>query len=150
MRRAAPGAVSILRRQAVFGGADGLVLVVGLIVALQAHPVYLVHSAFAGGAAELVGMTAGAWLSESRAGFLPALANGAASLAACVLPAVPWLLAGGTAAASASLAVVAGEAAVIAWLRPERGWRAVLTTCGVLAGAAALSWLISLALPAGR
>lgn len=130
------------RAQAVFGGADGCTIAVGLIVSLHDHPRAMFAAAAGAGLAELAGMTGGAWLAGH--GKIPALANGTAAAAACMLPAVPYLLAAGRLALAASvlLAVLAG--AVIAWLRPERGWRAVAQTFGVLAAAAALCWGASL------
>jgi hypothetical protein len=131
------------RSQAVFGGADGLVLAVGLVVGLHRHPAAMLAAAFAAGLAELAGMTSGAWLSD--AGPVPALANGVAAFAACVAPAVPYAVTSGTAALWASLGIAATVGGVIAWLRPDKGLLAVAETYGVLAGAAVLCWLASLA-----
>jgi hypothetical protein len=134
-----------IRRQAVFGGADGIVLAIGFVVSFTGQPHALVKAALAAGLAELVGMTAGCWLSDSGSGLWPALANGGGALAACFAPAVPYLLAHGLAALIPSLLIVAGVAGVISWLRPSRGILAAAETYGVLAVAAALCWLVSLA-----
>jgi hypothetical protein len=127
-----------LKREACFGSADGVTIALGLIVSLAGHPGAMWHAATGAGVAELVGMTAGKWLSDSDAGFWVALANGGAALAACLLPAVPALTARGPVAVAAELALVAGIAAVISWLRPERGVLAVAQTYGVLIVAAGL------------
>jgi hypothetical protein len=127
-------------KQAVFGGADGIVLAVGFIASLAGQPHALVRAATAAGLAELVGMTAGSWLSDSRDGFWPALANGGAALAACVLPAVPYAVTSGAAPLAASLVTVVAAAAVIAHLRPEKGLLAYVQTFGVLAVAAGLCY----------
>ena len=134
-----------LQRPAVFGAADGIVLALGFIVSFAAQPHALVRAAVAAGLAELVGMTSGAWLSDTSAGFLPALANGGAAFAACVVPAVPYMVTSGPVALAVSLALVAGVAGVIAWLRPEKGALAVVQTYGVLAVAAALCYGASFA-----
>lgn len=138
-------ASSTLTRQATFGAADGIVLALGFIVSLTAEPHALVRAAVAAGLAEFAGMTSGAWLSDTSAGFRPALANGGAALAACVIPAAPYAVASGTGALVPSLVLVIFVAGVIAWLRPERGVLAWVQTFGILAAAAVLCWGASLA-----
>jgi hypothetical protein len=133
-----------LKRESVFGGADGVVLAMGLIVSLAGHRGALWHAALGAGLAELVGMTAGKWLSDGEAGFGTALANGSAALAACVIPALPALGAAGIAGAAFEVALVAGIAGVISWLRPERGILAAVQTYGVLVAAALLCYGASL------
>ena len=133
-----------LRAPVTFGAADGVTVVLGLLVSLAGQPHAVFRAAAGAGLAELVGMTAGAWLSDEDAGFPAALANGAASLAACVLPAVPYLLGSGWAAMGASLALVGAVACGISLLRPEKGVLAFVTTFGILAAAAALCWAASL------
>jgi hypothetical protein len=135
----------LARTQAVFGSCDGLVLVVGLLASLAVtQPHALVRAALGAGIAELVGMSAGSWLSDARSGPWPALANGGAAFAACLIPALPYTAATGQAALWPSLALVAVVAGVIAWLRPERGLLAVAETYGVLLGAGVLCWAASL------
>jgi hypothetical protein len=75
---------------------------------------------------------------------MPALANGGAALLACVIPAMPYVLATGAAALITSLMLVAAVAGVISWLRPERGILAVAQTYGILLAAAALCFGASL------
>jgi len=82
-------------RQAVFGGADGIVLATGFIAWLTGQPHALLKAVLAAGIAELVGMTAGSWLSDSDDGFWAALANGGAAFAACAVPALPYVVASG-------------------------------------------------------
>lgn len=132
------------RSPLVFGGADGLTIALGLIVSLSGHPHDLVRAAVAAGVAELTGMTAGQWLSDSKSGFFPALANGGGALVACVAPALPYLFLAGAVAFVTSLWLVLIAAGAIAWLRPERGIRAVATTFGVLVVAAGLCYAASL------
>lgn len=128
------------REPVILGAADGLVIVLGLVVGLAVarQPGSAVwHSALAAGAAELVGMSAGVWLSTGERA--QAAACGIASLAACVLPALPYALAGGVRALAATLALVLAVGALIAWLRPQRGAAAVAQTFGVLGAAAVLT-----------
>ncbi|HEV2258594.1 MAG TPA: hypothetical protein VGS06_36195 [Streptosporangiaceae bacterium] len=127
-----------LKAPVTFGSADGLTVVMGLIVTLAGEHHALWRAAVGAGLAELVGMTAGQWLSDGDGGFRAALANGSAAAAACIIPALPYAAAGGLAALLSSLTLVTGVAAAISWLRPERGILAVVQTYGVLIAAAAL------------
>lgn len=130
------------REPVILGAADGLVIVLGLVVGLAVarQPASAVwHSALGAGVAELVGMTAGVWLADNESGFAAAAACGTAALAACVAPAVPYRLGSGAAALGATLALVTGVGAVVAWLRPQHGTVAVAQTFGVLVAAAVLT-----------
>lgn len=129
-----PGAV---RRQVTFGAADGVTIILGLLVTLALRdPASVWHAALGAGIAELVGMTAGEWLSDSESGFRAAAANGTAACAACLLPAVPFLAWSGLAALAAGLLLVVVVAGAIACLRPERGLAALAQTYGILLAAA--------------
>lgn len=121
-----------------------MVLALGIIVSLTGHPGAVFKAALGAGLAELVGMTAGSYLSDSGDGIWPALANGAAALAACAIPAIPYAAAAGWAARGPSLALVCAVAAVIAWLRPEKGALAWVQTYGILAAAAVACLAVSL------
>lgn len=128
----------------VFGAADGVTIVLGLLVSLTGQPHALFHAALGAGLAELVGMTAGQWLSDEKAGFAPALANGGAAFLACTAPALPYLAATGWPAMAASLVLVGAVGGVISVLRPEKGVLAVAQTFGILLAAAALCFAASL------
>lgn len=132
----ATGVSGALRKQAVFGAADGVAAVIGL-VALVGQPHALFKAAIGVALAELVGMTAGAWLSaDEDTGFWHALANGAAAFVAVTAPAVPFAFLSGWAALGCSLGIIASIGAVISFLRVERGLAAVGKTYGVLLVAA--------------
>ena len=135
---------ALIERQATFGACDGLVLALGLVVSLTGQPHALVKAAIAAGLAELVGMAAGCYLSDSAGGIWAALANGGAAFVACAIPAVPYALASGLAALIPSLLLVCAVAGVISWLRPEKGVLAIVQTYGVLFAAALLCWAASL------
>lgn len=145
-RREACSGVSLspLKRAATFGAADGVTIVLGLLVSLTGQPHALFHAALGAGLAELVGMTAGAWLSDEKAGLAPAFANGGAAFLACTAPALPYLAATGWPAMAASLVLVGAAAGLISILRPEKGALAFATTFGILAIAAGLCWTASL------
>jgi hypothetical protein len=128
----------------VFGAADGVTIALGLIVSLTGMPHALFHAAVGAGCAELVGMTAGQWLSDNSAGFKAALANGGAACLACVIPALPYLAGSGPLVMAASLILVTVIAGLIALLRPEKGLLAAAQTYGVLLAAAGLCAAASL------
>jgi VIT1/CCC1 family predicted Fe2+/Mn2+ transporter len=124
-----------LKRVATFGACDGLGIVLGLIAGMivsrqPAHAVWA--AALSSGIAELFSMANGQRISDSRSGWLPPLAIGAASLAGCALPAVPYSFSSGTAALILALAICAAVAGVISWARPEKGVLAVVETFGLL------------------
>lgn len=125
----------------IFGSADGLVAFLGVLAGLvvarqQAAAVW--HAALGVGLAETVGMTLGQYWSAKEDGLKAALACGLASGVACIVPAAPYAVTRGAAALAASLVLTACVALAICWLRPERGWAAVLHTFGLLALAAVL------------
>ena len=132
------------KQAATFGAADGVTIVLGLLVSLTGMPHALFHAALGAGTAELVGMTAGQWLSDGESGFRVALANGGAACLACVMPALPYLAATGWPAMAASLVLVASVAGLISLLRPEHGVLAWVQTFGILAVAAGLCAAASL------
>jgi len=134
-RHAAPRDPAIIRRVATFGAADGLGIVLGLIAGMivsrqPAHAVWA--AALSGGIAELFSMANGQRISDPRSGWPPAITIGAASLAGCAIPAIPYSFSSGTAALTAALALCAAAAGVISWARPERGALAVVETFGLL------------------
>lgn len=128
----------LFKRQVTFGAADGVTVLLGLLVTLAGQPHAMFRAALGAGLAELVGMTAGQWLSDGESGFWAALANGGAAFLACFLPALPELAGRGPGVIVVSLVLVAAVAAVISWLRPEKGILAVVQTYGILLAAAGL------------
>lgn len=134
-------------RMAVLGSVDGLVMFMGIVfgILVSHHGGSAAwHAALGGGTGELVGMTAGIHESEPSAGWGKALICGAAGAVACVLPAVPFLFWSQWAALWAAMGISVALGAVIAWLRPEHGWRAIADTYLVLFAAAILSGLSGL------
>ncbi len=128
----------LFKRQAVFGMSDGVAIILGLLVTLAGQPHALFRAALGASLAELVGMTAGQWLSDEESGFWAALVNGGAACAACLIPALPALAGGGIGVGVTAIVLVAAVAAVISWLRPEKGILAVVQTYGILLAAAGL------------
>lgn len=138
---------TVTRRLLVFGAVDGLVMILGIILGLvvsRQNPNAIWHAGLAGGAGELVGMTSGQHLSDPEAGWRVAIACGAAGATACVLPAVPYSLLAGRTALLLAIGISVLVAAVIVWLRPERGWVAITRTYGILLAAGLLAGLTGL------
>ena len=136
MTAPAPPAAADLKRVAVFGGADGLGIVLGLIAGLivsHQSPRAVWAAAISGGLAEFFSMANGQRISDSGSGWGAALAIGAASFAGCAVPAVPYSFSAGTTALILALGLCVLAAAVISWARPERGILAILETFGLLA-----------------
>lgn len=133
------------RTGAILGAADGLTIVVALL--FGRNPAVF-RSALDAGIGEFVGMGAALWLTDKRQ-VLAALLCGLATLAACVVPALPFIFATGAVASigASALAVLAG--AVICRLRPEKGLLAVAETYGILLLAGVLTFAISF-LPISR
>jgi VIT1/CCC1 family predicted Fe2+/Mn2+ transporter len=134
-------------RLAVFGSIDGLTMfygiTAGLIVAHQGAAAAW-HGALGGAAGELIGMSVGQYESDRQAGKKVAVVCGLAGALACLLPAVPYALVSGWVALIPALLISLLVGAVVCWLRPERGLRAVTRTYLVLIGAGLLSGLTGL------
>lgn len=136
--------LKISRAPMILGAADGVVILLGLLLSLAPHhPDAIFHAALGVGLAELIGMASALWLSDGPSGLVPAIACGVAACVACIIPALPYLAMTGTGALLTSLLLVVAVAAVISWLRPEKGVRAVAQTYGVLVVAAVLCTAVS-------
>jgi peptidoglycan/LPS O-acetylase OafA/YrhL len=134
------------RQAVILGAADGLTLVVGMLLGLKHHQNAVYSASQSAGLAELVGMTAALWLSSKRdlRHFLAAMACGVTTALACVVPAVPYLFWTGLPALLPALGILVVLGAVICWLRPEKGLEAIAETYVVLAAAGGLCYLASL------
>ena len=133
--------VRIPRAPAIYGLADGLTCAMGIVTGLSiahARPAVVWAAALSAGIAEVPGMALGQYQSAPGDGPFAALVTGASSTAGAVAPAVPFLFSSGTFAVIASIAVACAVCAVIAWLRPEAGWRAWAQSFGITAAAVAL------------
>lgn len=132
-------ALSPTTRAGLFGAVDGMSAFIGILAGLVvAHqPASAVWwAALSCGLAELVGMTSGQYQSDAASGWGAALTCGTLSMAGCVVPALPYLVLSGPLALVLAVLLVLIECGLIAWLRPERGWRACLQTFGLTAAVA--------------
>ena len=135
---------------AVFGAFDGLTSSLGVLLALAGHPHIVLPTAVGVGSAEMVGMAAGQWQSDSTDGPGAAVVIGAATGAGCVLPAVPFAVMPPVAAAVSSAVLVLAVTAAIARLRADRGRvRAAVESYAILAATATVVLLVHLLTPGG-
>jgi VIT1/CCC1 family predicted Fe2+/Mn2+ transporter len=130
-----------LTRPALLGAFDGLVCFLGVELGLLTHPALILTAAIGVGAAEMVGMAGGEWLSESRNGFGPSAVIGVATGAGAVIPALPYALMPGWYARGWSAALVLAITGLIAWKRGQQGTRSLplasAESYGILLAAAA-------------
>jgi hypothetical protein len=126
----------------VFGAADGLSLILGLILglAVSRQPSSAVwHAALAGGVAEFGGMALGQYWSDPGRDKTGALLNGGAGATAVIASGAPFAITAGAPAVGMAAAIVAAFALAVTFLREEPGWLAVARTFGLLLAAGALS-----------
>lgn len=131
----------------VFGMADGLTLVLGLILGeIIAHQpaVAIWHAALGGGLAEFGGMALGQYWSDPERRKLPALLNGAGCAFATLLSGSPFALSGSILAIGTSLLIIFLLAVTICFLREEAGLTGIIRTFGLLLAAGLLSGLSGL------
>ena len=128
---------------AVFGGVDGLVATVGIVlgVGIASHgtgPVW--HAVLALFVAEGIGMSVSEFLSDNETGLRGASIMGAATGLPILAVGLPWTVLGRSAALVASLLVAVVLAGAIAVLRGGgcKGWA---QTFGVLAGVSVVAAL---------
>lgn len=137
-----------LARPVIFGAADGMMSILGVVFYAAGHHALVFPVAVAGGLSAAVSMAGGEWLSESSQGPAAAVAMGVATLTGSVLPAVPYAVLTGPAAPAVSVLVCVAVAAGVARLRVGRRHR-YLETFAVLAGVLALAVACTLAFPGG-
>jgi len=139
--------LSPFRKEAVFGSVDGLGLFLGIVAGLivsHQPPSAVWAAAVSGGVAEFINMANAQRVSDKQSGVLAALVIGGASLAGCVVPAIPYSAWRGPWALGFSLTLAVAVGGVISWLRPERGVLAAVETYALLAVTGVACGLIGL------
>lgn len=128
------------RAEAVFGLADGMTSALGLVLGLviTGHAGAAWAAGLSAGLAAFPGMASGKYQSGPEDGYFAAVICGLATTAGSILVVLPYLLTAGTAALTASLAVVTVLCALVAWLRPDSGLKAVALSYGITIAAAGL------------
>jgi VIT1/CCC1 family predicted Fe2+/Mn2+ transporter len=131
--------------QAIFGSFDGVVSVIGIIVALLARPSPVIVEAAVGlAAASAVGMAAGEYLGDRQRSLRKATVMGTATLIGTICPVVPFILLPKKPAMIVAVILVLAISVVIAQSRAKvAAGRAYLEPFGVLFGAAAITALVS-------
>jgi VIT1/CCC1 family predicted Fe2+/Mn2+ transporter len=124
---------SSLARPAIFGLADGMMSLLGVVLYLLGHQSLILPAALSGGISSALSMAGGEWLSDSDNGLGASCVMGAATGVGAILPAVPYALTTGVPAIAASVVVCVAIGVLVASLRPNRGRYLALTeTFGVL------------------
>jgi VIT1/CCC1 family predicted Fe2+/Mn2+ transporter len=137
--------------EAVFGGFDGLVSTVGVIVAalVAGHGgILLVKVAVGLAVASALSMAGGDW--EAYGSRRRATVMGLATVVGCVLPILPFVVLHGAQASAGCVIVCLLVAAVISLMRARRVHlvRALLQTYGILAVAAGATVAVAVILGA--
>ena len=122
-------------RPAVFGLADGMMSLLGVVLYLLGHQALIFPAAVSGAISSAVSMAAGQWLSDPDRGLPAAAVMGAATGAGAVLPAVPFAFTSGTAAVGESVWICVLVSLTVALLRPGRRWQRAVTETFLVLGA---------------
>ena len=139
-----------LLRPAVFGLSDGMMSLLGVLLYLLGHQSLIVPAALSGALSSALSMAGGEWLSDSDSGFGASCVMGVATGVGSMLPALPFLVAKGQAAITASVVICLGIGVVVALMRPNRRpVRALLETGAVLTVIFAAVLACGLVLPGG-
>jgi VIT1/CCC1 family predicted Fe2+/Mn2+ transporter len=131
--------------QAIFGSFDGVVSVIGVMVALLARLTPIIVEAAVGlAAASAVGMAAGEYLGDDTRNFRPAMVMGAATMVGTMCPVVPFMLFAKQLAIVVAVVLVLAISLAIARLRAQTSaTRAYAETFGVLFLAAGVTAVVS-------
>jgi len=131
--------------QAIFGSFDGVVSVIGIIVALLARPTpIMVEAAIGLAAASAVGMAAGEYLGDDTRNLRRAAVMGVATVVGTMCPVVPFMLLAKELAIVVAVLLVLGISLTIARVRALRtSGRAYVETFGVLVLAAGVTAVVS-------
>ena len=109
-----------LTRPVIFGLADGLMSMLGVILYLSGHESLVFPTALSGGISSALSMAGGEWLSDSDNGLGASCVMGAATGLGAILPATPYLFTKGAAAIACSVVICVLIATVVALMRPMR------------------------------
>jgi VIT1/CCC1 family predicted Fe2+/Mn2+ transporter len=131
--------------QAIFGSFDGVVSVIGVMVALLARPTPIIVEASVGlAAASAVGMMAGEYLGDDTRNVRRAVVMGVATIVGTMCPVVPFMLLTKELAIVVAVILVLVISLAIARARAQAtSGRAYVETFGVLLLAAGVTALVS-------
>jgi VIT1/CCC1 family predicted Fe2+/Mn2+ transporter len=131
--------------QAIFGSFDGVVSVIGVMVALLARPTPIIVEAAIGlAAASAVGMAAGEYLGDATRNLRRAAVMGVATVVGTLCPVVPFMVLAKDAAIVVAVVLVVVISLAIARARAQvTSSRAYMETFGVLFLAAGVTAVVS-------
>jgi VIT1/CCC1 family predicted Fe2+/Mn2+ transporter len=130
--------------QAIFGSFDGVVSVIGVIVALLAGPTAIMVDAAIGlAAASAVGMAAGEYLGDHARSLRKAAVMGLATIVGTLCPIVPFIVLPKKSAIVVAVVIVIVISVIISRSREGSTLRAYAETFGVLILAAGITALVS-------
>jgi VIT1/CCC1 family predicted Fe2+/Mn2+ transporter len=131
--------------QAIFGSFDGVISVIGVMVALLARPTPIIVEAAVGlAAASAVGMMAGEYLGDDTRSLRRAIVMGVATIVGTMCPVVPFMLLAKEAAIIVAAVLVLAISLAIARARAQTSSaRAYAETFGVLFISAAVTAVVS-------
>jgi VIT1/CCC1 family predicted Fe2+/Mn2+ transporter len=130
-----PGVKGKLTRAAVFGLADGMMSLLGVILYLMGHQALIFPAALSGGISSALSMAGGEWLSDSENGLGASCIMGAATGTGAVLPAIPYAITTGSTAISASIVICIFIGIAVALMRPGRSKPKALAETFAILGA---------------
>lgn len=137
-----------LARPAVFGLADGMMSLLGVVLYLMGHQSLIFPAALCGGISSALSMAGGEWLSDSENGLGASCVMGAATGLGAILPALPYAVTTGPAAVADSVVICVMIGFTVALLRPHKSlWTAMAETFGVLAAIFAVVLVCGMFLP---
>ena len=137
-------------RPAVFGLADGMMSLLGVVLYLLGHQNLIFPAALSGGISSALSMAGGEWLSDSENGLAASCVMGGATGLGAILPALPYAVVTGPAAVASSIVICVLIGFTVSVLRPNRGLgMAMVETFGVLLAIFAAVLLCGLILPGG-
>jgi VIT1/CCC1 family predicted Fe2+/Mn2+ transporter len=137
-----------LARPVIFGLADGMMSLLGVVLYLLGHQALIFPAALSGGISSALSMAGGEWLSDSENGLTASAAMGAATGLGAVLPALPYAFTTGTTAIAESVTICLMIGLCVAFLRPGRSLPVALTeTFSILLAIFGVVLLCGLILP---
>lgn len=104
----------------IFGLADGMMSLLGVILYLLGHQALIFPAALSGGISSAMSMAAGEWLSDSENGLGTSCVMGAATGTGAVLPAIPYAVTSGAVALTCSVIICVLIGVAVALMRARR------------------------------
>ena len=134
---------------AVFGLADGMMSLLGVVLFLLGHRALIFPAALSGGISSALSMAGGEWLCDSDNGLGASAIMGLATGIGAIAPAIPYAVTAGSLAVAESVVICVLIGVTVSFLRPQRLPVALAETFGILAAIFAVVLALGLVLPGG-